>query len=115
MRRDTVLQNFPLLSLMQKNAYQRNRIENISCKRGRHTGAEPITRRFENAVIGSFYIVRPLTCQKSPGPGRGSGAQGAVLPSVKRTEQPAGDPGPGGRSLYPRHDLPGDCPARGRG
>ena len=48
--------------------------------------------------------------------GRGAGAQGAVLPFVERAEQPAGNPGPpGGRSLYPRHDLPGDCPGRGRG
>ncbi len=49
-------------------------------------------------------------------PGRGFGDQGAVLPSVERAEQPARNPGPpGGRSLYPRHDLPGDCPGRGRG
>ena len=27
-------------------------------------------------------------------PGRGSGTQGAVLPSVERAEQPAGNPGP---------------------
>ena len=40
----------------------------------------------------------------------------AVLPSMERAEQPAGNPRPeGGCSLYPRHDLPGDCQSRGRG
>ena len=54
-------------------------------------------------------------CLHEPTPGRGAGAQGAVLPSVERAEQPAPGPGPPGGCLrHPRKELFRGGAGRGR-